>query len=430
MTWVRLRRVLIPLLLLALLGLPQGIEAQTRSADPVWQASYWSNTALTGAPALTREERALSHDWGEGGPAELPANRFSGRWTRTVYASGGSYRFSVTGDDGVRLWIDGELVLDQWTVHPAETYTVDKYLERGLHDLRLEYFENTGQAVVELSWSRAGRVRPGWRAEYYNNMELAGQPVLVRNEPQISHDWGTGSPAEVIEPDTFSARWRTNEDFAPGTYRFALTVDDGGRLWVDGELLIDQWQDQAEAFYTADVYVEGETTLELQYYENTGQAVAELFWMLVDGEPARPPVGTAVIVDDSDAGFVRGGSAAGWEVEPEGFEGRLLWTEGSAAVRPDYNWARWYPDLEAGTYEVFAYVPERFSTTSHARYWIIHEEEYELRLIDQSARGGQWVSLGTYSFRGDGSEFVSLAEVTFESESRLVAFDAVRWEAR
>jgi hypothetical protein len=66
-----------------------------------------------------------------------------------------------------------------------------------------------------------------------------------------------------------------------------------------------------------------------------------------------------------------------------------------------------------------------------ARYWVSHRNGYSLRRVDQSARGGQWVSLGTYWFRGTQRDYVSLADITFEPYvSRLIAFDAVKWVAR
>jgi hypothetical protein len=100
-------------------------------------------------------------------------------------------------------------------------------------------------------------------------------------------------------------------------------------------------------------------------------------------------------------------------------------------VRSNYNWARWYPDLAAGRYEVLVHIPKRYSTTTRARYWISHSKGYTLRIVDQSAHSGRWVSLGTYRFRGNRKDYVSLADVTFEPYlSRLIAFDAMKWVHR
>jgi hypothetical protein len=167
----------------------------------------------------------------------------------------------------------------------------------------------------------------------------------------------------------------------------------------------------------------------MQYFENYGLAVAKLSWSK-DGSPPSPspvPSGT-VIVDDRDAGFVKGGAAAGWRYVSEGYNSTLTWTYNNYSVQPYYNWARWYPSLHAGWYEVFIYIPYRYSTTARARYWVRHANGYKLKIVNQSTSGDQWVSLGTYYFNGLGGEFVSLADVTYESyRTRLIAFDAVKW---
>jgi hypothetical protein len=166
-----------------------------------------------------------------------------------------------------------------------------------------------------------------------------------------------------------------------------------------------------------------------EYYENGGSAVAQLRWGRIGA--GEPPPGDAVVVDDRDAGFVRGGAPRSWRFEPEGYNGSLTWTRNNDRARFNYNWGRWYPRLQPGRYEVFVYIPERFTTTSRARYWVSHRGGLTLRIVDQSASGGQWVPLGVYTFQGANSDYVSLADVTYEPYvSRLIAWDAVRWEPR
>ena len=138
-----------------------------------------------------------------------------------------------------------------------------------------------------------------------------------------------------------------------------------------------------------------------------------------------------VIVDDRDAGFVKGGAASSWRTASEGYNGRLFWTKNNDAVRPNYNWVRWYPSLAAARYEVFVYIPDKYTTTANARYWVSHAGGLTLKVVDQSANGDRWVSLGTFLFRGTGDDYVSLADVTYEPYlSRLIAFDAVKWVPR
>jgi hypothetical protein len=207
-----------------------------------------------------------------------------------------------------------------------------------------------------------------------------------------------------------------------------VTVDDGVRLWVNNHLLIESWQDQAAQTYTGDIYLPGDDIpVKMEYYENAGFAVARLSWTGID---SPSPAGT-VVVDDTDSGFVKGGAPAGWRTAAEGYGDRLTWTKNNDYARPHYNWARWYPNLSAGKYEVFVYIPERYTTTSKARYWVRHAGGYSLRVVNQNTNGDRWVSLGTYSFNGGSSEYVSLADVTYETRvSRLIGFDAVKWEPR
>ncbi len=163
----------------------------------------------------------------------------------------------------------------------------------------------------------------------------------------------------------------------------------------------------------------------MEYYENLEVAGARLTWARVDGDTP------AIIVEDTDPGFVKGGSATGWHTAAEGHGGHLTWTRNNDWPRYDYNWARWYPSLAPRRYEVFAYIPERYGTTSKARYWVSHRDGFTLRIVDQSAYANRWVSLGTYWFRGSQRDYVSLADATYERYfSRLIAFDALKWEPR
>jgi len=292
----------------------------------------------------------------------------------------------------------------------------------------MEYYENTGGAVAQLAWEPVGKIQD-WRGEYYDNRDLSGSPALVRDDAQINFNWGNGSPAPgTIGADQFSVRWTRSLNLAPGTYRFRMTVDDGGRLWVNRTLLIDAWRDQAPTTYTGDIYLPGGSIpVRMEFYENAGGAVAQLSWSSSGG----PPQPSTLLVDDGDPGFIKGGDGSSWRREPDGYGGDLLWTWNNDRVRPGYNWARWVPELAAGRYEVSVYIPFWFTTTAQARYWIQHANGYTLRIVSQSGPNNEWVSLGTYWFRGDGTDYVSLADVTFEPyRSRLIAFDAIRWVPR
>ena len=201
----------------------QGGQPQTRVSDPVWQASYWNNIDLAGAPVLVRSEPEINYNWGSGSPApEVNGQRFSARWTRYIYfESDGLYRFSLTSDDGARFFLDDQLLVDAWYDHAAKTFVVDRQLRAGHHLLRVEYYNNGSPALVQFTWTSLDQPQPTiteWRGEYFNNRDLLGDPVLVRNDPSLDFNWGLGSPAPgVVNADNFSARWTRTLNLPSGS---------------------------------------------------------------------------------------------------------------------------------------------------------------------------------------------------------------------
>ena len=133
-----------------------------------------------------------------------------------------------------------------------------------------------------------------WVAEYYDNAKLSGQPVIVRNEPEIKFDWALRSPDKLIPVDRFSARFTHKLQFAPGTYELSLVVDDGARLYVDDKLVIDAWQTGIRRELTAQVELSGEHRVRIEYFEN-GEGAALFFgWKRVAsgaGPANKVPVG-------------------------------------------------------------------------------------------------------------------------------------------
>jgi hypothetical protein len=191
----------------------------------------------------------------------------------------GSYQFVVTADDGVRLYIDNQLVLDKWVDQPPTTYTVTKDLTAGNHDIKVEYYEKAGGAIAKVSYNALAP----YTASYWNLPGTGSAPVIpstppdvTRQETSIDYDWSGGSPVVGITADHFAVRWVRQANFMAGTYRFTTTSDDGIRVYVDGVVVIDQWNDHGATQYTTDVPVAGGThEIKIEYYENAGGAVAK-----------------------------------------------------------------------------------------------------------------------------------------------------------
>ena len=140
-----------------------------------WWAEYYNNTTLSGTPAVTRNDTTLNFDWGYGSPATgINADYFSARWTKNVaFASAATYLFSATVDDGVRVWVDGSIVIDKWYEQSRTTHTGSIYLAAGTHQIKVEYFEATGTAVCGVGWS-TGTVPPTTAVEVIVDDQDAG----------------------------------------------------------------------------------------------------------------------------------------------------------------------------------------------------------------------------------------------------------------
>jgi hypothetical protein len=115
---------------------------------------YYDTMDLTGTP-LVRVDRTLDFDWGAGSPdASIGADTFSVRWTgRVVPEFTETYTFIANFNNGVRLWVNGTLLIDSWVDAWTElTGTIDLVAGTAA-DLKVEYYENQGNAMARLSWS-------------------------------------------------------------------------------------------------------------------------------------------------------------------------------------------------------------------------------------------------------------------------------------
>ena len=259
-----------------------------------WRAEYFNNMGLVGQPVLVRDESKVDYNWGTGAPGpNVQADGFSARWTRTMYLDAGRYQFVATADDGVRLWVNGVLLVDQWHDAGVMSYVAEIDLPSGNIPLRMEYYENQGGAIARFGYQKigGGSGGGGWYGEYFNNRDLSGSPILVRNDSQINFDWNGNSPASVVNKDSFSARWTRSMNFTAGRYRFTLTSDDGGRAWVNGQQIINNWSDHKLQSIVVDVDLpSGNLPLRVEYYENGGEAQVSFSWTMLSSTPAPTPV--------------------------------------------------------------------------------------------------------------------------------------------
>ncbi len=146
----------ITLLTAALLLVSGAGAAAAQSDTPVeaqWYARYWNNLEMEGEPVLERDELVVDYDWGFGSPSSaVNTDGFSAQWTAPVFFEEGVYRFTVTSDDGVRVWLDDEYIVQSWTTRAATTDVATVTLEEGIHTIAVDYFDFVGLASISFGW--------------------------------------------------------------------------------------------------------------------------------------------------------------------------------------------------------------------------------------------------------------------------------------
>lgn len=262
------------------------VDGRAHAQDAQWTGQFWNNRDLSGQPALTRFENSINFNWYGGSPdPRVFDDNFSARWTRRVYFSAGTYRFTATLDDGMRVYIDGNRIIDSWHDSQEHTVTVDVPVAEGLHNIQVDYYEAGNIATAKVSWTAASVAPPSfpnWKAEYFTNPNLAGIPALVRDDAYISRNLGLASPAPGIPADNWSARWTRTLTGQPGQYRVVLVVDDGARVWVNNQLIIDAWRVQGPTRYAVDYFAtSGSAAVRVEYFDAGNNASIDLHYAYV-----------------------------------------------------------------------------------------------------------------------------------------------------
>ena len=132
-------------------------EASDGSIQQGLLAEYYSNMQLSGEPAAKGVTQHINFDWKEESPENLPKDSFSIRFTGRIRPEKtGQYFFAACSDDGIRVYLDGELIIQDWSDHSARTRSAKRQLESGkVYEIKLEYYENWGLALARFGWGFA-----------------------------------------------------------------------------------------------------------------------------------------------------------------------------------------------------------------------------------------------------------------------------------
>ena len=138
---------------------PTNIPTNTPTPTAVqftgFKGEYYNNASLIGVPSLVRNDNTINFNWRSGSPdPKINSDVFSVRWNKNQTFSSGYYRFTVSNDDGMRIYIDGINVYNSWKDQGASTKSFTKYMSQGSHSIIIQYYENRGQAVAKFSWTK------------------------------------------------------------------------------------------------------------------------------------------------------------------------------------------------------------------------------------------------------------------------------------
>ncbi|UCH89585.1 MAG: hypothetical protein JSV49_02755 [Thermoplasmata archaeon] len=301
------------------------------------KGEYYDNEGFTNLKE-TRVDNEINFYWKYGRPVgSVHGDTFSVRWTGMLRVDfSEEYTFHVQTDDGTRFWIDKnmdgdfddaeELVIDTWKLQAPTWHQGKIKLTPGFYNIKYEYYEHYGYAVAKLFWSSknikksavpgenlysnlatpAGYTSGGLEGEYYDNADLKYLKTK-KVDSTINFNWGTESPDAAVDPDTLSIRWTGMVKIdETGEYEFSVNTDDGSRLWVNNQQIINSWKDQsAPTEYSGKISFTkpGFYDITYEYFKNTGSATAQLYWKT----PSMTQDGEQKVIIPSDHLFNRGG---------------------------------------------------------------------------------------------------------------------------
>ncbi|MEZ0254187.1 MAG: DUF1800 family protein [Chthoniobacter sp.] len=284
--------------------------------------NYWTNTAFLGVPSFSDFQTQINYNKGSGQPGDTWAvTNFSATWDGYLAAAtAGTYTFSLQAQSKARLYVNGTLVVDGWsTPNSAATapLTGTISLPGGTNarvPIHVDFASSTSGAFLTILWQPptqaslttvpnsvvfrdATTSQQGLLATYYPNPTQTAPffyQVTENNNPELSYFYGAGRPDPTVPFDAFTARW-TGQVLPQYTepYYFTVKSDDGARLWVNGQLVINQWKNQGTTENVsppinlqAGVFYD----IKLEYLELTSNAECHLNWYSADQAEQIIPV--------------------------------------------------------------------------------------------------------------------------------------------
>lgn len=231
-----------------------GAICPNATAEPGLMGNYYDTQDLDsvrdGPPTATRVDGPIEFTWNDDdGPSVLgQGSDFSILWNgKLLVTQSGNYEFTVVSDDGVRLLLDGQLLIEEWYDHDDQAFdSAPQSLQAGqVYDLQLEYYENQGDADIELYWSRTGG-GPPMNQQLIPAGNVQGTAAGLYHCPQTAVAYYTlehGTIGLTCEAQlvTITARDSNGDAMAPqsGTeIELSVSPSSSGASWVGGNFYI------------------------------------------------------------------------------------------------------------------------------------------------------------------------------------------------
>lgn len=310
--------LLIGMAVLSLAPLPtRAVTPETAKGTGLY-GDYYATKDLSGSVKLRRTDRMIQFGWGMRSPfAEVPDDGFSVRWTGEVEAPvTGDYIFATDADDGVRLWVNGRLLVDDWQIHPATLRrAMPIRLTAGVrYSIKLEYFENGGSSSVRLLWAYPGQTEqtiPQARLYVPDRVDYLSDMAIARKTTPVELDKRSGQTLSVAGVQFAKGLAVTGDNEVVyklnrlyDDFRATVGIDDSAgsqgsvvyEVWVDGTLAWDSTlQRGSSAGQYVHVDVTGRDELRLVVRNGgDGTAMDRANWadahvILQSGGPKPPP---------------------------------------------------------------------------------------------------------------------------------------------
>jgi len=278
---------------------PTIVEAQG-GCGSAWDARYYNSQNFSNPVWYECIQPNGSGGLTDGfGNSAIPASNFTAIYQRPVTLSQtGTYTFTATVEDGVRVYVNGQLVIDAWGDSGGPRTVTGSYNATTTSvAIFIQYMQLTGSRTLTVNWALGSGGGGGgggttcnttpsftnqWAVEFYNSPDRTGPIVATGAYPSgpLQVDFGAGSPATGVNPDNWSARFTRTVDFQPGgTVQFDLRVDDVGTIFLDNTAIVASDVFFVDKTYTATMSVSpGSHTVKVEMRDITSGAFINVNW--------------------------------------------------------------------------------------------------------------------------------------------------------